>query len=164
MTSATVPSPAGEAIQDHYPDEMAQCYGCGAANAHGMQLKTRWDGDETVTVYEPLAVHTAMPGFVYGGLVASLVDCHGTATGSLAAHRTAGHEPGDGPSPRFVTGRLEVDYRKPTPMGVPLVARGRVVEQTEKKVISEISVTADGVEVVQGRVVAVRIPDTMRAS
>ena len=156
-------NPAGQAIQDSYPDEMAQCYGCGAQNEHGMQLKTRWDGEETVTVYEPLPVHTAMPGFVYGGLIASLVDCHGTASGSLAAHRAAGHEPGEGPAPRFVTGRLEVDYRKPTPMGVPLVARGRVVEITERKVVTEVTVSADDTEVVQGRVVAVRLPDTMLA-
>ena len=37
------------AFQDHYPENVAHCYGCGRLNAHGHQIKTVWDGDETVT-------------------------------------------------------------------------------------------------------------------
>ena len=78
---ATDPNPA---IQDHYPDDVAHCYGCGRFNDHGLQLKTRWDGDDTVARFSPRAYHTAIPGFVYGGLLASLIDCHAMGTAAAA--------------------------------------------------------------------------------
>ena len=46
----------------------------------GLQIKSYWDGDETVTRFTPRPQHTAIPGYVYGGLIASLIDCHSTGT------------------------------------------------------------------------------------
>ena len=74
------------AIQDEYPDDFAWCFGCGRLNEDGYHFRTGWQGEETVTYYEPSSKHIAIPGFVYGGLIASLVDCHGT--GSLHLHCT----------------------------------------------------------------------------
>ena len=64
------------AFQDYYPDELSHCYGCGRLNEQGLQLKSRWDGEESVAVFHPRAYHIAIPGYVYGGLLASLIDCH----------------------------------------------------------------------------------------
>ncbi len=64
------------AVQDFYPDHLARCFGCGRLNEFGYRLRTRWDGDETVTRFTPAPYHTAVPGVVYGGLLACLVDCH----------------------------------------------------------------------------------------
>jgi hypothetical protein len=114
------------AIQDFYPDDLAHCYGCGRLNEHGLHVRSAWDGEETVAVLTPRPYHTAIPGYVYGGLIASLVDCHGTGSAALAAYRAAGREPGTAPPLRFVTASLKVDYLRPTPMGVPLEARGRI--------------------------------------
>ncbi|MDH3816376.1 MAG: PaaI family thioesterase, partial [Acidobacteriota bacterium] len=63
-----------DAFQDNYPDELAHCYGCGRLNEHGHQIKSHWDGEETVAVFIPEPYHIAIPGYVYGGLIASLVD------------------------------------------------------------------------------------------
>ena len=115
-----------KAIQDFYPDDLSHCYGCGRLNEHGHQLKTRWDGDETLSVFTPWPEHIAIPGYVYGGLIASLIDCHGTGTAAAAAYREAGREPGTEPPFRYVTASLKVRYLRPTPMGVPLVISGRV--------------------------------------
>ncbi len=149
------------AIQDYYPDELAHCYGCGRLNEHGLHIRSAWEGDETVATITPRAHHTAVPGYVYGGLIASLVDCHGTGTASLAAYRAAGREPGTEPPLRFVTASLSVDFLRPTPMGVPLVARGRILELKERKVVVEIEVSAGGERRARGRVVAVRMPESM---
>jgi acyl-coenzyme A thioesterase PaaI-like protein len=149
------------AIQDHYPDDVAHCYGCGRLNADGLQLKTQWDGDETVAHITPRPYHTAMPGFVYGGLIASLVDCHAMGTAAAAAERAAGRDIGAGPAPRFVTAQLNVTYLKPTPLGPELEVRGRVREASERKAVVEVTVAADGVVTARGEVVAVRIPETM---
>ncbi len=148
-----------DALQDHYPEDVAHCYGCGPLNEHGLQLETRWDGDETISRFTPEPYHTAMPGWVYGGLIASLLDCHGTGTASAAALRREGKEIGDEPSPRYVTARLEVDYLRPTPLGPELEIRGSVEEMTERKVIVNETLSAAGEMCARGRVVAVRMPE-----
>lgn len=146
------------AVQDDYPDDLAHCYGCGRLNAAGLHVRTCWDGDETVAELSPRPEHTAIPGYVYGGLIASLIDCHGTGSAAAAAARRD-NTPTD--PPRFVTASLKVDYQRPTPMGVPLVARGRIVELKERKVVVDIRVTANGETCATGQVVAVRMPESM---
>lgn len=122
------------AIQDDYADDYSWCYGCGRLNEHGLHLRTGWKGNQTVTIYKPLPEHTAIPGFVYGGLIASIIDCHGTGSASLALHRKNGHEVGSGiEPPRFVTASLHVDFMKPTPHGIPLKAVGTIEEIHPKK-------------------------------
>jgi acyl-coenzyme A thioesterase PaaI-like protein len=154
-----------EGFQDHYPDDVAHCYGCGRLNPHGHQLKTRWDGEETVTRFTPRPYHTAIPGYVYGGLIASLIDCHGTGTAAAAAARAGGQNAGDRPGemPRFVTASLRVDYLRPTPLGPELEIRGRPTELTERKVVVEAQVLANGQVTARGIVVAVRMPEAMAA-
>jgi hypothetical protein len=59
------------AFQDHYPDDLSHCYGCGRLNPDGLQIKSFWDGEESICRFQPRACHTALPGYVYGGLIAS---------------------------------------------------------------------------------------------
>ena len=150
-----------KAFQDYYPDDVSHCYGCGRLNKHGHQLKSYWDGDETVAVFEPKSYHTAIPGFVYGGLIASLIDCHCTGTAAAAAYRKEGREMGTEPPLRFVTASLQVDYLKPTPMGIPLEVCGEIEELTDKKVIVNATLLAAGQVCAKGRVVAVKMPESM---
>lgn len=150
-----------KAIQDYYPDDVAHCYGCGRLNEHGHQIKSFWDGDETVSHFTPKEYHTAIPGYVYGGLIASLIDCHGTGTAALAAYRAENRHYDSLPPLRFVTASLQVDYIKPTPLGVELELRGKVLDLKGKKVISEISVSANGEITARGKVVAIQMPEKM---
>ena len=149
------------AFQDHYPEDFAHCYGCGYLNQHGLQIKSRWEGEESVCRYTPRENHTAFPGFVYGGLIASIIDCHSMGTAAAAWMREKGMEIGKEPTARFVTGRLEVDYLRPTPMGGELEARSRAEEVHEKKVIVTTEIIAGGEVCARGRVVAVRMPDSL---
>jgi acyl-coenzyme A thioesterase PaaI-like protein len=152
-----------EAIQDIYPDDYAWCYGCGRLNKDGLHLKTKWDGEKTVTIYTPRPEHLAIPGFVYGGLIGSVVDCHGTGSASMALHRKNGHEIGDGEvPPRFVTASLHVDYLKPTPHGVLLKAIGTPEEIHPKKWKIHTEVFAEGTLCAKGAVVAAVMPDTFK--
>jgi acyl-coenzyme A thioesterase PaaI-like protein len=150
-------------FQDHYPENVAHCYGCGRLNPHGHQIKTRWEGDETVTRFQPRPEHTAIPGFVYGGLLASLIDCHGTGTAAAAMYRAENRPLDSLPAFRFVTGALHVNYLKPTPLGPELEIRGRVKEIKGRKVVVEATVYADGVATAQGEVVALQMPESFTA-
>jgi acyl-coenzyme A thioesterase PaaI-like protein len=148
-----------KAFQDYYPEHLSHCYGCGRLNEHGYRIKTFWEGDESVTRFSPKSFHTAVPGFVYGGLLASLIDCHSTGTAAAAMYRAEGREMDSPPPFRFVTGSLQVSYLKPTPLGPELVIRGRVQEIKGRKVIIESTVWVEGVATVRGEVVAIAMPD-----
>jgi len=149
------------AFQDYYPDELSYCYGCGKLNGKGHQIKTFWDGNETVTVFRPKEYHIAIPGYVYGGLIASLIDCHCTGTASAAAYKNENREMGTDPPLRFVTASLHVDYLKPTPLGGDLEIRGKVKEIKGRKVIVEAELFADKRLCAKGVVVAVKMPENM---
>ena len=148
-----------KAIQDFYPEELAHCYGCGRLNEYGHQIKTFWDGDETVTYFIPKPFHTAIPGFVYGGLIASLIDCHGTGTAAMAAYKAENRAMDTLPPFRFVTASLKVDYLKPTPIDTELEIRGKVIEIKGRKVIVNITLLADENICASGQVIAVQIPE-----
>jgi acyl-coenzyme A thioesterase PaaI-like protein len=149
-----------EAIQDLYPDEYSHCYGCGRLNELGMRIRSGWDGRESVAVFHPEPHHIGIPGFVYGGLIASLIDCHGVATAYAAARGQS--SPGPDSPPRFVTAALHVDFLRPTPIGEPLTLRGLVAESRGRKVVVRISLLARGQECARGEVTAVRVPESMK--
>jgi acyl-coenzyme A thioesterase PaaI-like protein len=151
-----------KAFQDQYKDEYSVCYGCGRLNPHGHQIKSYWDGEESVCRFTPQPYHTAISGYVYGGLIASVVDCHGTGTAAAAAFRAAGRPMGSEPDFRFVTASLHVDYLKPTPIDAPMELRARVDEIKGRKITVSVTVTSKGQIRARGRVVAVQLPDSLR--
>lgn len=148
-----------KAFQDYYPEWAAQCYGCGRLNKHGLQIKSYWDGDETVCTFVPQPYHTAIPGYVYGGLIASLIDCHSTGTAAAAAHRAEGRPMDAEPAKRFVTGSLHVDYVRPTPIQGPLELRSQVKEIKGRKVVVSTTLSVRGELCARGEVVAVEVPE-----
>ena len=147
-----------KAFQDFYADDMSHCYGCGRLNPDGLQIKSYWDGDESVCRFQPRPYHTALPGYVYGGLIASLIDCHGTGTAAAATYREEKRGMGTAPPVRFVTASLHVDYLAPTPIDAVLELRGRVKEIKGKKVVLSVSLSAHGAVCARGEVVTVRVP------
>jgi len=69
---------------------------------------------------------------------------------------------GSEPKLRFVTASLKVNYLLPTPLGVELVARGRVKDAGRRKVTVSVDVIADGRICANGEVVAVLMPEGMK--
>ena len=152
-------------VQDFYPQKWSHCYGCGRLNEHGLHVQTSWLDDQAGTSrsrFTPEAYHVSLPGFVYGGLLASLIDCHGTGTATLAAYRAEQRPLGSLPQPRFVTGSLHVDNLRPTPL-TTLTLIGRIKEASSRdgrvyKVAVDVELLADGRECVRGHVVAILAP------
>ena len=151
-----------KAFQDYYPDELAHCYGCGRLNEAGLRLRSFWDGEESVARHTPEARHIAIPGFVNGGLLTSLLDCHGTGTAAAAAYRAEGRAMDTPPPHRFVTASLRADFLRPTPLGPELTVRGRVTSIQGRKVVVDETVSAEDEVTVRGEVVAVEMPEAMR--
>ena len=153
-----------KAFQDYYPEHFSHCYGCGRLNDAGYQIKSYWDGDETVCQVLPQAHHTAIPGIVYGGFIASVIDCHSTGTASAAAYKAEGRDMDTEPARRFVTASLHVDYLRPTPIDGPIEVRASVKELKGRKVVVVSQLIAGGKVCARGEVVAVQVPENFLPS
>lgn len=149
-----------KAVQDCYIDEFAHCFGCGRLNKDGMQIKSYWNGEECVCHYTPKPYYTGgYPGFCYGGLISSLIDCHSAATASAAKLQAEGFTLKDRPPSRFVTASLKVDYLRPAPVGKVLELKGRPKEISDRKVIVAITLSAEGEICAKGEAVMVKLPE-----
>lgn len=148
----------GKAIQDFYPDEYAHCFGCGRLNPAGLHIKSYWEGEESVCRFTVKPQYSGgIPGYVYGGFIASLIDCHSSATAS-AARKVADGAAGNKPPFRFVSASLKVDFLKPTPIGKVLELWGKVKEIKGRKVIVGVTLSAEGEICAKGEAVLVQIP------
>ncbi|MDR1889705.1 MAG: PaaI family thioesterase [Zoogloeaceae bacterium] len=147
-----------QAFQDYYPDRFSHCFGCGRNHPQGLHLKTYWDGDGTLTRFTPPALYSGgVPEHVYGGLIAALFDCHGTASAAAFAYRAEGREMGDGqPALRYVTASLKVDFLRPTPQHVELALRARLVHHEGRKVRLEMDLSAGDNVCAKGEMLAIR--------
>jgi len=150
------------AIQDFYEDEFSVCFGCGRLNKDGHQLKTFLIGNETISEHIPDKNKTAIEGIVYGGLLASLIDCHGTGSASAFYAKKNGIKLKQYNAPRFVTGNLNVSYLKPTPLNKKLTLKGTLKEIKERKVVVSISVFCEDTLTVKGEVVALLLPENFK--
>lgn len=149
-------------IQDNYPEQYCHCYGCGSRNKQGLRIKSYWDGKKATARYTPGAHHIALPGYVYGGLLASLVDCHGIGTASATmSEMTMDLEDARPELKRYVTASLHVDYLRPTPIGAELEIIGSATVADKRKVVVAVQIFADGKLRVKGQVVAVPMPKSM---
>ena len=148
-----------KAFQDYYPDKFSHCYGCGKSNPHGHHLKSYWDGEETVARFTAGPEFSGgVPDHVYGGMVASLLDCHGTASAAAFAYRAAGRAMDDGGEfMRFVTASLKVDFLRPTPIGVELVVKGQLRRIDGRKVQVALSLSAGDQVCARGEMLAVQL-------
>ncbi len=65
------------------------------------------------------------------------------------------------PSLRYVTASLQVDYVRPTPIGVPLEVRATIKEIRGRKVVVSSTLSANGQVCARGEVVAVQMPESL---
>lgn len=144
-------------FQENYSEEFSHCFGCGTNNKYGHKLKTYWEGDETVSKFSPKPEHTAIPGFVYGGLIASLIDCHSTGSGAAALYKNQSDKNKE--YPRCVTASLKVEYLKPTPIDCELELRGSIKEVKEKKVIVDVNLFAKNKLCAKGEVIVIKVSE-----
>ncbi len=149
------------AIQDQLPNN--HCYGCGADNAHGLQIKSHWQDDECVCRYTPRPEQCAGPlQYVYGGLIASLIDCHSNCAAMSNYYRLEGREIGSSPEIWCVTGRLTVNYLAPTPIDTEIELRATLEEVGERKTVVKSRVYSGNTLTAEGEMIAVRVPQSWR--
>jgi acyl-coenzyme A thioesterase PaaI-like protein len=95
-----------------------------------------------------------------GGILATVIDCHGVCTAIAAAYEAENRPIGSEPPLWYVTGSLSVDYLLPTPIGEPLELRARVREVKGRKSLVEVEATSGDKRVAEATVLAIRVPLT----
>jgi acyl-coenzyme A thioesterase PaaI-like protein len=136
-------------VQHLYAEDLSHCYGCGKNNAQGLHIQTHFDGEQGVGRFTPRPEHIALPGFVYGGMLASVATAAAAAAGD------------DGQPQRYVTASLHVDFLRPTPLGPELELVARVIERRGRKIVVAVEISALGEVRVRGQVVAAPMPRSM---
>jgi acyl-coenzyme A thioesterase PaaI-like protein len=116
-----------------------------------------WAGDEVICAWRAHPEHLGHPGILYGGVIASVVDCHCIWTAVAYAHRRAGEEIGSSSEHKFVTAAMSLQYRKPVRIEDPIELRARVVDIGDRKAVVRCSVHAAKALVAEAEVVAVRM-------
>lgn len=153
------------AIQDTYGERFQYCWGCGPKNDAGMHLKSypSEDGESVTCKVIPDEHFTGgVPANLFGGMIAMIFDCHGTASAAWFKHRDKGLElTEDTVIGRFITARLEVDFKKPTPMNSEVKVTANAEEIGDRKVIVDMVLEAEGEVRAKAKMVAVAVKDNM---
>ncbi len=146
-----------KAIQDLLPGN--HCWGCGPDNPRGLQIKSHVEGDETVCRFQPSPDHMAGPTHVvYGGIIASVIDCHTVITAIADLYRAAGRPVGSSPHLWAVTASLKIDYLAPMPIDQPMELRARVRETRGRKRVVECTVRSGDRICARAEVLVVAVP------
>ena len=153
------------AIQDRYGERFQHCWGCGPKNDLGLHLKTypSIDGNSCISRIKLENAYTGgVPSNVFGGMIATIFDCHGTASAAWFAHHQKGLELTESTViGRFITARLEIDYLSPSPIEGEIVVTSTLEELGERKAIIAMEMTVATKVRAKARMVAVAVKDHM---
>ena len=153
------------AIQDTYGERFQYCWGCGPKNDQGLHLKSypSEGGKTCICKLIPDEKYTGgVPANLFGGMIATIFDCHGTASAAYFAHKAKGLDlKDDTVIERFITARLKVDFKKPVPMDEEITVTSDLSELTERKAIINMTMEVAGEVRAKAKMVAVAVKDNM---
>jgi acyl-coenzyme A thioesterase PaaI-like protein len=136
------PSESQLSIQESlYPD--LTCFGCGHANPDGFHLRSYREGDHTVATFTPRSEHDNGFGFLIGGIITTVLDCHTAAVVIWEADKRGWETEAGAPVP-FITADLEVKFLRPTPLGPALSLRAEPELISESEIVVNAELRCDG--------------------
>jgi uncharacterized protein (TIGR00369 family) len=112
----------------------ASCFACGMENPSGLRLRFYDNGKDQVFAQFTLELtHAGYPGIAHGGIVAAILDEVGGRTMMI-----------DNPNRFFVTAHMDVRFRQPVPVGVPLEAAGWLLKRRASRTRAHAEIFARG--------------------
>jgi acyl-coenzyme A thioesterase PaaI-like protein len=138
------PHASGPSLQERFAPT-TRCFGCGPANPDGLRLGSHETADgpdgELVASWRPQPHHAAFENVLNGGIVGTLLDCHGNWTAAMRIMRDRGldHPPG------CVTAEYAIRLRRPTPVDRPLGLRAWPVSTDGARVVVDGEIVVDGI-------------------
>ena len=135
-------SPPGLGIQDRLIPELT-CFGCGPANAKGLRLRSFPGADGVTASFTPWPEHDNGLGYLNGGIISTVLDCHSAAAVLDEADRR-GWGPLPGAALAYVTAGLDVRFLRPAPLGESLTLLAVVSEADESAMTVDVELLWDG--------------------
>lgn len=148
------------AFQDQIPGN--HCFGCGPENSQGLQIKSYWENDnESICLFTPSSHHSAGPTqYLNGGITSTIIDCHCVCTAIAKGYQLSEREIGEGEPIWFVTGNLDVSYKKPVSIDLDVLLRAKVVTVKENKINLDCQLISGNKVCVESHVVAIKVTNT----
>ena len=130
---------------------VSHCHGCGPDNERGLKIKSTWDGEEAVCTWQAQPHHCGgSKDIVYGGILASLIDCHSINLAIAQAYKNEGRPIGSAPRINYVTANLNVSYLRPTPIDMSLHLRAKISRVEGRKTWISCTLSVRGAALRQG--------------
>lgn len=148
-----------QAFQDLWPEQYSHCFGCGRNNDQGLQIKSFWDGDETICTWTPKKIYSAGLGILCGGIVSTLIDCHCVNTAIAALYKSEGRQLGSKPFIPYAGGSINMRHMKPIFIKKSVVLRAKVKEMKDRKTIITCTVFSGNTECAKAEVIAIKAPE-----
>ena len=149
-------------FQDYMPENV--CFGCGAHNPDGLQIKSFWEGEEAVCIWQSEEKYHGWPQLMNGGIMATIIDCHCMGSAMAHAYKSEDRSLDSLPEYRYATGQLSVKYLKPTPNDRPVELRATIVEVKGRKTVLQCNLFCEGVKTAEADVVAIRVYDSSQST
>jgi uncharacterized protein (TIGR00369 family) len=129
------------------------CFGCGAANPHGLHLSFTAGADRVRAKFTPLLVHQGYEHVVHGGIISTLLD-EAMAWAVAAAGIWA------------VTGEMQVRFRRPLHVGETVAIHGAVTDIRTRAIsaLGQVVREADGQIIATATSLFVRVPAATEAA
>jgi acyl-coenzyme A thioesterase PaaI-like protein len=111
----------------------ACCFACGLENPSGLHLRFYDNGkDQVFSHFVIHSLHAGYPGMAHGGIVAAILDEVGGRTVMI-----------NDPNCFFVTAHMDVRFRHPVPVEVPLKAAGRLLQHRASRTRAHVEILSD---------------------
>jgi acyl-coenzyme A thioesterase PaaI-like protein len=130
-----------------YPD--LPCFGCGHANPKGLRLRSYPDAGYATTglvtaAFTPWPEHDNGLGYLNGGIIGTVLDCHSAAAVVLEAENRQWPALVDGAALPYVTAGLDIRYRRPSPLHDTVELQANVVQADESEMTVDVRLVWDG--------------------
>lgn len=123
-----------------YPD--LPCFGCGHGNDKGLQLRSYPADGYVTSMFTPWPEHNNGLGYLNGGIISTVLDCHSAAAVMLEAERR-GWDPLPGADLSYVTSGLDVRYFRPAPLSETVELRAVIASAEEAVMVAEVELLWD---------------------
>lgn len=151
-----------EYFQDAMPGNV--CFGCGNDNHEGLQIKSYWNGDEAVCIWQPEEKYHGWANLLNGGIIATIIDCHCMGAAIAHAYRLENRSMNSKPEYRYATGSLNIKYLLPTSNNHTAELRARILEVKNRKTVLKCELISQEKITVEADVVAIRVFDSSKQS
>lgn len=124
-----------------YPD--LTCFGCGHANPKGLKLRSYPADGFVVATFQPWEEHDNGLGYLNGGIIATVLDCHSAAAVIDEAARRGWTAEG-GTALSYVTAGIDVRFLRPSPLSEASELRATIVSADEDAMTVDVQLIWDG--------------------